>query len=173
MQWSVWEELHFTRDMDSLIRQRDRQTGWSHLVWEVVKLNQKQFSSFVIVFPLLFFNEALSFNGNQFCIPYTNDRSFRMCWFLFCHSIIFGMLMKRKCDANHKTVNMRSRSSYSCQTDMYTLQYFYRPNIVDLWLAVIAELTMMKMWHKSLDREHEVTIKWDLPDWHLHLTMYL
>ena len=98
----------------------------------------------------------MSFNGNYFCISYSNDRSFKMCWFLFCHSIIFGMLMKRKCDANHKTVKMRSRLSYTCQTDMYALQYFYRPNIVDLWLAVIEELTMIKMWHKSLDRENEV-----------------
>jgi hypothetical protein len=95
----------------------------------------------------------MSFNGNYFCISYSNDRSFKMCWFLFCHSISFGMQMKRKCDANHKTVKMKSRSSYTCQTDMYTLQYFYRPNIVHLWLAVFEELTMMKMWHKSLDRE--------------------
>ena len=103
--------------------------------------------------------------GIIFCISYSNDRSFKMCWFMFCHSIIFGMLMKRNCDANHKNVKMRSRSSYTCQTDMYTLQYSYRPNIVDLWLAVIEELTMMKMWHKSPDRENEVTIKWHLPDW--------
>ena len=32
----------------------DIQTGWSQLVWEEVKINQKQFSSFVIVFPLVF-----------------------------------------------------------------------------------------------------------------------
>ena len=64
-----------------------------------------------------------------------------MCWFLFCHSIIFGMLMKRKCDANHKTVKMRSRSSDTCQTDIYTLQCIYRLNIVDQSLIVIEKQT--------------------------------
>jgi hypothetical protein len=149
----------------------DRQTWWSQLVWEEVKLINKNNFQVLLMFFLWFFLTKQSFNGNYFCISYSNDRSFKMCWFLFCHSIIFGMLMKRKCDANHKTVKMRSRSSYTCQIDMYTLQYFYRPNIVDLWLAVIEELTMIKMWHKSLDRENEVKIKWHLPNWHLHLTM--
>jgi hypothetical protein len=42
------------------------------------------------------------------------------------------MIEVLQCAANHKTVKMKSRSSYTCQTDMYILQYFYRPNIVDL-----------------------------------------
>jgi hypothetical protein len=86
---------------------------------------------------------------------------FLLCFFLTkqCHlmEIIFVYLTQMievfKCAANHKTVKMKSRSSYTCQTDMYTLQYLYRPNIVHLWLAVFEELTMMKMWHKSLGRE--------------------
>ena len=31
----------------------------------------------------------------------------------------------------------------------------------------------VKMWRKSLDRENEINVRWHLPDWHVHLPMYL
>ena len=66
------------------------------------------------------------------------------------------------------------RSSDTCQTDMYTFQCFYIQNIVDLSLIVIEETDLiMKMWHKSLDRENEVKVMWHLPDWHVYLLMFV
>ena len=76
----------------------------------------------------------MSFNGNYFCTSYSNDRSFKMCWFLFCQFLVCSW---KENVTQITTVKMRSRSSDTFQTDIYTLQWIYRPNILDLSLIVI------------------------------------
>lgn len=77
----------------------------------------------------------MSFNGNYFCISYSNDRSFKMC----CKS--------QDCE-NEVKVKL-----YLPDWHVHLIIFLQTKYIVHLWLAVFEELTMMKMWHKSLDRE--------------------
>ena len=62
---------------------------------------------------------------------------------------------------------MRSRSSDTCTTDIYTFQCW--PISCSYWETVL----ITKMWRKSQNCEYEVKVKWHFPDWHVHLPMYL
>ena len=171
MQWSVWEELHFTREMDSLIRQ----TGWSQLVWEEVKINKKkQFSSFVIVFPLVFILTKHCHLMEIIFVYLTQMIEILKCAD-FCFAILSFLVCSWKQNVMQITRLWKRGQGQAIPARLTCTPYniFTDQNIVDLWLAVIEELTMMKMWHKSLNRENEVKIKWHLLDWHLHITMYL
>ena len=54
-------------------------------------------------------------------------------------------------------MKMRPRSDDTCQLDMYTLQSFHTPNILDLLLIVLKTGPKIKNLHTQLDLAYQRT----------------